>query len=115
MALTAPLTRASYANFLQLRRYTNPTQVVRVALLIEPVTLGFIDLVSFIEQLPFVTVLYDHYETADLIIKDSSLSIDLSNAKKRPLIFRWDMNASSDLFGELFSLIHNLQQEKLTE
>lgn len=115
MSLTAPLTRAIYANFLQLRRYTNPTKVVRVALLIEPVTLGFIDLVSFIEQLPFVTVLYDHYETADLIIKDSSLSIDLSNAKKRPLIFRWDMNASSDLFGELFSLIHNLQQEKLTE
>ncbi|MCI1986102.1 MAG: helix-turn-helix domain-containing protein [Lactobacillus sp.] len=113
-SLTAPLTRAIYANFSQLRRYMNPAKVVRVALLIEPVALGFIDLVTFIEQLPFVEVLYDHYEEADLIIEDSSLELELP-ASAAPLIFRWDMNASSDLFGELFSVIHSLQQEKFSE
>jgi hypothetical protein len=92
----------------------NPAKVVRVALLIEPVALGFIDLVTFIEQLPFVEVLYDHYEEADLIIEDSSLELELP-ASAAPLIFRWDMNASSDLFGELFSVIHSLQQEKFSE
>ncbi|WP_125702688.1 hypothetical protein [Lacticaseibacillus daqingensis] len=107
-----PLVKGLYANILQFQRFTRPVEKVKVALMLEPVTLGFIDLVTFIDQQPFVELLRDHFESADVIIKDSSLPLGLAK-EQTPLIFKWDMNASSDLFGELFALLHALQQEKI--
>ncbi|WP_179394619.1 helix-turn-helix domain-containing protein [Lacticaseibacillus absianus] len=109
-ALMPALSQALYANLLQVRRFAQPAAKVKVALMLEPVTLGFIDLVTFIDQQPFVELLHDHFESADLVIKDSSMPLDFG--EHQPLIFKWNMNASSDLFGQLFGLLHALQQEK---
>ncbi|WP_225046695.1 helix-turn-helix domain-containing protein [Lacticaseibacillus kribbianus] len=106
------LSQALYENLLQVQRFAKPQRKVKVALLLEPVMLGFIDLVSFLQQQPFVELLHDHYEDADLVVQASSLPLTLSG-EKRQVTFKWNMNASSDLFGELYGILYTMAQDEI--
>jgi hypothetical protein len=109
--LLPDLSTALYANLLQLQRIMQPTERVKVALMLEPVALGFLDLVVFLHQQPAVEFLHHHYEEADLIIKDSSVPLVFEHAQ-HPVVFKWNLNATGDLFGELTTVIKTLQQQK---
>lgn len=99
-----------HATLFQLSRFAKPARRVKVGLLLEPAMLGFADLLTFMNQQTNVELVYDHFEEADLIIQDSSLPLHFPG-KHQPLLFRWDIAASGDLFGELAALLRTLQQE----
>ncbi|WP_262314931.1 helix-turn-helix domain-containing protein [Lacticaseibacillus parakribbianus] len=107
----AAVAQALYANLLPVQRFARPRHKVLVALMLEPTMLGFADLIIFMQQQPFVELLHDHYETADLVIQASSLPLDLA-ATKPQVRFRWNMNAASDLFGELAGVLYALAQDR---
>ncbi|MFD1486050.1 helix-turn-helix domain-containing protein [Lacticaseibacillus baoqingensis] len=108
--LLLDMSTALYVNLLQLRQITHPAKRLKVALLLEPVAVGYMDLLLFLDQQPYIEFVHDHFETADLIIKDSALPLVLDQ-QKRPVIFQWDLNASGELFGELFYLIRSMQRK----
>lgn len=108
----AAIAHAVYLHLLQLRRYTQPVARVKVAMLLEPVTLDFYNLLTFINRQPTVKLWHGDYHAADLVIEDSALPLQLTGAK-RPIVFKWDINADSEQIGQLYSVILDIQQQKV--
>ncbi|WP_461226074.1 helix-turn-helix domain-containing protein [Lacticaseibacillus suihuaensis] len=108
----AALTQAFAALLSQYRRQVQPRRRVQVALMLEPITLGYVDLVGFLTQVPFVTVVRDQYATADLVVAATAVPLPPASADVPP-VFAWPQAATSAVFGELYAVLHTLYTAKL--
>ncbi|WP_262315281.1 helix-turn-helix domain-containing protein [Lacticaseibacillus parakribbianus] len=106
------LTAAFAALLSRYRRQVQPRRRVQVALMLEPLTLGYVELVGFLTQVPFVTVVRDQYATADLIVAATAVPLPPASADMPP-VFTWPSVATSDVFGELYAALHTLYTAKL--
>ncbi|MFD1432801.1 helix-turn-helix domain-containing protein [Lacticaseibacillus yichunensis] len=86
-----------------------PPQKVKVALMITPTLADYLDLSLFLTQQAFVEVVGERYEDADLIISSTGLPVP-SHVRPETQIFQWQADASSDLFGALYAVLHALHR-----
>lgn len=98
-----------YRNLILVRQFYQSSTEVKVALMLEPTILGFIDLVAFLNQQPFVEILSDNYENADLVIQSSDLPLEFP-VKYR---FHWSVDGNPDRFGALYAMLSAIRKRKL--
>lgn len=107
------LVHSYYTNVQQVAMQFAPPVKVKVAPVIEQTVLGYIDLVGFLMAQPFVEVLSpaDDLKAADLIIESAELPDSYQfNAGK--LTYKWAASVSNDWYGELYSELRQLWDEK---
>ncbi|WP_164509860.1 helix-turn-helix domain-containing protein [Lacticaseibacillus porcinae] len=101
------ITNALYTQILQLRQYLSPKSV-KVGLILGPVTMQYVDLLTFLARQPAVQIVDAHHEPCDLLIVTSALpvlAIDATSA----VVIHWQSTHAQTLLTRLFQLIQELQ------
>lgn len=107
------LTDAFYRSLHQLVVQFQPRKKVLVAPIIEQTMTGYIDLLAFLHAVPFVELASPDadLEKVDLVITTSVGAIKDSVGKTQ--IFPWHINVTNDHYGQLYSLLRELWDEKM--
>lgn len=108
------LSEAYYNNLYQYIYQIRPDVTVKVAPVIEQTVIGYIDLLVFLNAIPFVEIAQhdDALSDADIVISSAYLDSDDIGSEK-PLILPWRLEYNNDNFGQLYSALRETWDAKV--
>lgn len=108
------LSEAYYNNLYQYIYQIRPEVTVKVAPVIEQTVIGYIDLLVFLNAIPFVEIAQhdDALSDADVVISSAYLDSDDIGSEK-PLILPWRLEYNNDNFGQLYSALRETWDAKV--
>ncbi|WP_390410370.1 helix-turn-helix domain-containing protein [Lacticaseibacillus jixiensis] len=110
------LTDSFYRNVLQLVVQFVPPVKVKVAVVIEQTLLGYIDLLAFLMNQPWIELVSPTdcpLDQVDLVIESSTVP-DAAEKKGHALTYKWASTSSNDWYGELYATIRQIWDDKLS-
>ncbi|QEA48863.1 helix-turn-helix domain-containing protein [Latilactobacillus curvatus] len=110
------LIKAYYNLIQQVIQQYHPVSQVKVALVIEQDYIGYMDILTALDNIKYVAVSTtdEALRDADLIVRTSSIVLP-ENVNPEALYFTWRLNASSDHYARLYGIIHELWMQKGTQ
>lgn len=110
------LIKAYYNLIQQVIQQYHPVSQVKVALVIEQDYIGYMDILTALDNIKYVAVSTtdEALRDADLIVRTSSIALP-ENVNPEALYFTWRLNASSDHYARLYGIIHELWMQKGTQ